>query len=173
MTAPRVVLVGGGRIADMHGRAHLELDRNSLYGLCDVDPGVCARRRAEWGLERTWTDFSAVLADPRVDAVEILTPHHLHLSMVTAAARAGKHVSVQKPMGLDLTECDAMIAACREAGVLFKVFENFVPPLSACPCADRGRAHRHAARHPNPHRRRLRRLTDSPALVGLAARRTP
>lgn len=130
MNPPRVVLVGGGRIADMHARGWRAQSRVELYGLCDLDPDVCARRKAEWGLARTWTDYSAVLADPKVDAVEILTPHHLHQSMVVAAAEAGKAVSVQKPMGRDLAECDAMIAACRKAGVAFKVFENFVfhPP---------------------------------------------
>ena len=130
MKTPRIVLVGGGRIADMHARGHLALGRGSLYGLCDVDPAVCARRAADWHLTRTWTDFEAMLTDPDVDGVEILTPHHLHLPMVVAAAAAGKAVSVQKPMGLDLAECDAMIEACRQAGVLLKVFENFVyhPP---------------------------------------------
>lgn len=130
MNRPRVVLVGGGRIADMHARGYLAQNRAVLFGLCDLDPAVCARRRGEWNLQRTWTDFDEMLADPEVDAVEILTPHHLHLPMVVAAARAGKAVSVQKPMGLNLDECDTMIAACRTAGVPLKVFENFVfhPP---------------------------------------------
>jgi predicted dehydrogenase len=125
-----VALVGGGRIADMHAPGYLEDERARLYALCDLDPDVRARREREWGLARTYADYAALLADPRVDAVEILTPHHLHHRMVLDAAAAGKHVSVQKPMALTLAECDDMIAACRRAGVLLKVFENFVfhPP---------------------------------------------
>jgi predicted dehydrogenase len=62
--------------------------------------------------------------------VEILAPYTLHFEMVVAAARNGKHVSVQKPMCLTLKEADEMIKACREAGVKLKVFENYIfyPP---------------------------------------------
>ena len=125
-----VALVGGGRIADMHAPGYLAHPHARLFALCDVDAGVLARRKAEWGLERTYLSYDELLADPDVDAVEILTPHHLHHPMVLAAARAGKHVSVQKPMAMTITECDEMIAACHQAGVRFKVFENFVfyPP---------------------------------------------
>ena len=125
-----IALVGGGRIADMHAPGVLANPRARLYALCDVSAEVRARRAREWGLERTYADYAALLADPAVDAVEILTPHHLHHGMAIEAAAAGKHVSVQKPMARTLGECDEMIDACRRAGVRLKVFENFVfhPP---------------------------------------------
>jgi len=56
-----------------------------------------------------------VLSRSDVDAVVIATPHTTHVSLVGAAAAAGKHVLLEKPMGLDVAECDAMIDACRAA----------------------------------------------------------
>ena len=72
-----------------------------------------------------------MLADPDVDAVEILTPSRLHAQMTVDAAAAGKHVSVQKPMALTVHEAQEMVDACEAAGVVFKVCENYVfyPPL--------------------------------------------
>ncbi len=131
MNAPlNVALVGGGRIADLHAPGYLKSPRARLYALCDTNPEVLARRNREWGLEATFTSYDALLADEKVDVVEILTPHHLHHPMVLKAAAAKKHVSVQKPMAMSLRECDEMIEACRCAGVHLKVFENFVfyPP---------------------------------------------
>lgn len=127
-----IALAGGGRIADMHAPGYLADPRARLYALCDLDAEVRERRRREWGLERTYASYADLLADPGVDAVEILTPHHLHHRMVLEAAAAGKHVSVQKPMAMTLAECDEMIEACRRAGVRLKVVENFVfyPPYA-------------------------------------------
>jgi len=53
-----------------------------------------------------------------VDAVDICTPPHLHPEAAIAAAKAGKHVSCQKPLARTLAECDAMIEAAHEAGVV-------------------------------------------------------
>jgi predicted dehydrogenase/putative sterol carrier protein len=127
----RIVLVGLGRIADLHAAAYRREPRARLHGVCDARPEVAAQRAAAWGVQQIYHSLEEVLADPRVDAVEILTPTHLHAEMVTAAAAAGKHVSVQKPMALSVADGRRMVAACAAAGVVFKVCENYVfyPPL--------------------------------------------
>ncbi len=85
----------------------------------------------EWGAPKAYPDYRALLADPQVDAVEVITPHHLHAPMGIAALQAGKHLSLQKPMAVSVAECDALIAAAHRAGKCFRVFENFryYPPL--------------------------------------------
>jgi Predicted dehydrogenases and related proteins len=116
----RVALVGCGLISDAHIRAYAKhADRARITVCCDVDRAKAEDRAAViGGGARAVTDYADVLADPDVDAVELCTPHHLHSEAVIAAARAGKHVMCQKPLAKTLAECDAMIAACREAGVV-------------------------------------------------------
>ncbi|MBV8462374.1 MAG: Gfo/Idh/MocA family oxidoreductase, partial [Acidimicrobiales bacterium] len=72
-----------------------------------------------------------ILADPSVDAVEILTPTHLHHDHVLAAVEAGKHVSCQKPIANTVDEARAMTKAAEAAGVIFRISECFrhYPPL--------------------------------------------
>jgi predicted dehydrogenase len=62
-----------------------------------------------------------LLADPRVVAVDVCTPTDDHAASVIAAARAGKHVHVEKPIALTLEDADSVIDACREAGVMLMV----------------------------------------------------
>ena len=64
------------------------------------------------------TNLDDVLSHPGVDAVIVSTPHYLHVPLGIAAAKAGKHVIVEKPMATTLEDADALIQACREAGVL-------------------------------------------------------
>ena len=64
---------------------------------------------------------AALLARPDIDAVVIATPHTTHLPLATLAAAAGKHVYLEKPMALSVAECDAIIDACRTAGVRLTV----------------------------------------------------
>ena len=125
-----VGIIGCGRITDMHVPGYARCDRARVLTICDVDVDLLARRKAEWGVERATTDHRELLADPDIDLVEIITPHHLHRRLVEEAFAAGKHVSVQKPMALTVADCEAMIAAGEQAGKLLKVFENFVffPP---------------------------------------------
>ncbi len=126
----RMGIVGLGRIADLHAKAYRHCDLARLHAVCDLDETLARRRASEWGARRVYTDYRALLADPEVDAVEILTPHHLHREMAIAACRAGKHVSVQKPMALSVEDCDRMIEAARASGVVLRVYENnvFYPP---------------------------------------------
>ena len=65
------------------------------------------------GAARAYGALEDLLADPTVDAVEILLPHHLHRDATLAALRAGKHVSLQKPPTLTLGELEELATAAR------------------------------------------------------------
>ncbi len=123
-------MIGVGDITMLHWPGYRDNDRAELAAICDLDEALLDRRKNEWGVARATTDYRDVFADPQIDLVEIITPHHTHKPLVVAAAQAGKHVSVQKPMSISVREADEMIEATRRAGVKFKVFENFVfyPP---------------------------------------------
>jgi phthalate 4,5-cis-dihydrodiol dehydrogenase len=83
-----------------------------------ADPRPEARARfAEDFSARAYESVEALCADPGLDAIYISTPHQFHLAHVRAAAAAGKHVLVEKPMALSLEECEAMIDAARAARV--------------------------------------------------------
>ncbi len=74
--------------------------------------------RAEFGIPRAYTDLAGLLADPEVQAVYIATPVYLHAEEAIAAAQAGKHVLVEKPLGLNVAQAEQVVAACAQAGVL-------------------------------------------------------
>ena len=87
-------------------------------------------------------DAAALLTRGDIQAVVIATPHSTHLPITEQAAAAGKHVYIEKPMALSVAECDAMIKACRDAGVNLTV--NNVTryrdsPLTAKRLIDEGR----------------------------------
>jgi phthalate 4,5-cis-dihydrodiol dehydrogenase len=87
-----------------------------------AEPRGEARARFERELGgRTYPDIGGLVADPDVDVVYVASPHALHASHAITAARAGKHVLVDKPMALDPADCVAMISAASEAGVSLMV----------------------------------------------------
>jgi len=126
-----VAFVGCGRISDLHALGYQRTREARIQGVFDVDPARAEAKARAWGVARVYRSFEEVVGDPTVDLVEILTPHHLHCEMTVAAAEAGKNVSVQKPMALTLEEADRMVAAARRAGVVLRIYENFVfyPPF--------------------------------------------
>ncbi len=129
----RVAFIGTGRISDLHALAYLDDERAELVALCDSNLELARERARKWGVPptRVFSNYHDLLALEDIDLVEILLPHHLHYQATLDAARAGKHISVQKPMALNLAQADEMIAAAREADVILKVYENFIfyPPV--------------------------------------------
>ncbi len=81
----------------MNVRGYLEDPRCDVVAVCDTDEAVGRRATEEWRAKTFYRDVDDLLADQSVDAIEILTPTHLHREHVVAALNAGKHVSVQKP----------------------------------------------------------------------------
>ena len=111
-------LLGAGLVAPFHAKSIQSSKGGRLVAVCDVDT-----QRAE-DLARE-SDANAVatldemLADPAIHVINVLTPNHLHYEAVLRCAQAGKHVITEKPPAMSLTETDAMIAACKDAGVKF------------------------------------------------------
>src|SRR5512136_523703 len=116
MNPIRVAIVGCGRISDLHQLGYRGREDAKIVAVCDTSAARAKKKAKEWGVEKV----------KQVDAVELLTPHHLHCPMTVQAGRAGKHVSVQKPMALSAAEADEMIAAAGKAGVILRVYETFV-----------------------------------------------
>ena len=90
---------------------------------------------AEYGVD-VESNAATLLARDDIQAALICTPHSTHRALTEAAAAAGKHVYIEKPMAVTLADCDAMIAACRAAGVLLDV--NHVTRHRASPLAAKG-----------------------------------
>ena len=130
MSKMKFVLVGCGRIAHLHVAGYKDNPDAALWGVFDINHGHAKKFAQEHGIGHVYASFDDVLADKEVTAVELLLPHHLHCEYTVKACHAGKHVSVQKPMAMNLAECDTMIKAAKDNGVKLKVFENFVfyPP---------------------------------------------
>ena len=126
-----VGFIGCGRIADLHYPGYKSGKEARIHAVCDADPGTAAARKRQWKAAKAYTDYRELLADPAVDAVEILTPHLAHEEQAVAAARAGKHVSLQKPMTVSLESASRILKAVAGTGTIFRVSDNymFYPPL--------------------------------------------
>jgi predicted dehydrogenase len=131
MERVRLAVLGAGNIAAMNVRGYLEDPRCDVVAVCDTDEAVSRQAAAEWGGATYYADLADLLADDSIDAVEVLTPTHLHHDHVIAALEAGKHVSVQKPVANSVDDARAMQAAAEAAGRTLRISECFVhyPPL--------------------------------------------
>ena len=112
----RVAIIGTGSISQAHYDGYRAAGAN-VVALCDVNPVQLAARATAWGVDRTYSDFGELFAAGDIDAVSIAAPTSVHHPATLAAAAAGAHVLVEKPLALDLALADEMIEVCREAGV--------------------------------------------------------
>lgn len=120
--ALRFAIVGCGGMAVRHAAAIRAAANARLVAAMDLDERL-ARDVAGDGFATT--RLEELLARDDVDAVLIVTPNHLHESIGVQAARAGKHVIVEKPIAHNLASADRLIAACRDAGVALSVGYSF------------------------------------------------
>nr|MBP8294148.1 Gfo/Idh/MocA family oxidoreductase [Caldilineaceae bacterium] len=115
-----VAVLGAGFMGETHARAFARIPDVRVIGVSSRSADKSAALAQAVGAE-PFTDAMALLHDPRVDAVSITLPTHVHANYTIAALRAGKHVLVEKPLALTLAECDAMIAAAAEANRVLMV----------------------------------------------------
>jgi len=121
MTEPRTIrwgIIGCGDVAEVKSGPAFQKARHSALVAVMRRNGDLARDYARrHGVPRWYDDAEALVRDPEVDAVYVATPPSTHCSYTLLAAGHGKPVYVEKPMAINAAECDAMIEACRAAGV--------------------------------------------------------
>jgi predicted dehydrogenase len=113
----RVGLIGSGFISAIHADSLKRCGDAELTAVASPSPGKAAAFAEKHGMAHHFTDYRQLLALEEIDMVVIGIPNDLHLGCALAAAAAGKHIVLEKPMCRNLAEADEMIAACRKAKV--------------------------------------------------------
>jgi len=117
-------VVGCGMIAGFHARAIKEIAGARLVGGYSSRFESAEKFAGEFG-GKAYRTFEELLGDPEIHVVNVCTPSGAHLDPAVAAAKAGKHVVVEKPLEITLKRCDAIIDACEAAGVnLITIFPS-------------------------------------------------
>ena len=106
-------IIGCGMIASFHAKAIADIRGTRLVACFDAVPAAADRLAAAQGC-RAYYKLDEMLADPEVEVVTIGTPSGAHLEPALAAARAGKHVIVEKPLEITLKRCDQIIRECEK-----------------------------------------------------------
>lgn len=130
MSQIRWGLIGCGDVANKRVAQAIQSEpRSQLVAACRRDETKLRAFCDKFSVEQPFVDCEQLIAEANVDAVYIATPVREHLPQTLAAARAGKHVLVEKPMAMTVAECDTMIAGCRESGVKLAVayYRRFYP----------------------------------------------
>jgi len=114
-----VLIHGAGWVSTQHIAAYQRNPRTEILAVSSRTSEEAQYRIKESGLSgvAAYDNLDKALAHPGVDIVSVCTPQHIHCANVLAAARAGKHLVIEKPAGISLAELQQMRAAVREASV--------------------------------------------------------
>lgn len=126
-------IIGCGDVARRRVAGAIQSEENSrLVAVCRRHAEKLHRFCNEFEVDRGYENADDLISDADVDAVYIATPVNLHLPQTIAAAKAGKHVLVEKPMAVSVAECDQMIDVCRENNVTLGVayYRRFYPVVA-------------------------------------------
>lgn len=122
----KIGILGAGAIVEQaHLPALCARTDVRVQWLADVQQETAKVRAEKWGIPQWTADYRDVLADPEIEVVDICTPPWLHRQMTIEALRAGKHVLLEKPMGMNTSECAAIQAAANASTCRFMVAENW------------------------------------------------
>jgi predicted dehydrogenase len=128
-----VAVVGFGWMGRVHTQAYVRLAhhfpqlglRPELVMVAEEVPGRAEEAAAQFGFASTTRDWRDIAADPRVQAVSITAPNFLHREIGVAMAEAGKHIWIEKPVGLTAADASAVADAVAKAGVQGTVGFNY------------------------------------------------
>lgn len=118
----KIGVLGCGQISQAaHFEACKKARNAELYAICDVAEDLLEKMTLIHGPEVAYTDYDAMLADPEVDAVIVAIADQFHVPMAIKALDAGKHVLVEKPMGVSVEECEGLKERVEASGLVLQV----------------------------------------------------
>lgn len=125
MNTVGIGFIGAGDISNLHAEAINDLDSAELIGLWNRTQAK-ANAKAELFGCKTYGSVEELLADPRIDAVFVLTNMETHCEYTIQAANSGKHVLVEKPTASNIVEIEKMQMAIQKAGVKCMPVHNYI-----------------------------------------------
>lgn len=121
----QVGIIGAGRIGRVHAATlAYRIPAAEIAAVADLNGAAARQAAADFGIARVVADAGEILADPAIRAVLICSSTDTHADLVTAAARAGKHIFCEKPIDHSLARIDHALEAVRNAGVILQVGFN-------------------------------------------------
>jgi predicted dehydrogenase len=130
----KICMVGAGRVGKVHSRSiSRHLPGGKLSALVEPVDEVRQVTAGEFGIDAQFSSLEQALESANFEAVVITTPTFTHRALAELAASRGKHIFLEKPMALNLAECDAVISAARYAGVILQIgfMRRFDPEFTA------------------------------------------
>jgi predicted dehydrogenase len=126
-------LIGAGLFGERHAQAYGRHHAVEFVAVCDLNLERAREIAGRYGAGYATADYRELLADPRIRALSVALPDHLHREVAVAAAAAGKDLLVEKPLATTVEDAEAIVAAAEAAGVRLMVdFHNRVnPPMVA------------------------------------------
>jgi predicted dehydrogenase len=124
MEKVRIGIIGSAFVSNIHTEALQDVCEAEVVAVCSPTKGHAEEFARRWRIPNAFTDYRRVLDRKDVDAVVIGIPNDLHCKVVAAAAEAGKHVILEKPMAHTLDDADEMLKACRKRKVMLGYAET-------------------------------------------------
>jgi predicted dehydrogenase len=113
----RTAIIGAGITGRAHASVLADYQRSELLAVCSRQAAAAAALAQKYAAPHVFTDYRELLRLPELEAVIIATPDFAHHELAVAAAQAGKHVLIEKPLTTSLAQADQIVAEVRRAGV--------------------------------------------------------
>ncbi len=120
----RIGIIGAGGFAAQHMEAFAEIPEIEVVAFMRRSEGPLRKMQEQWGVPKGYTDHREMLNDPDIDAIDIITPTDSHKAYALDAIASGRPVLCEKPLALNAADCEEMLNAAENAGVIHAVNFN-------------------------------------------------
>ncbi len=126
----KLALIGCGNLGRIHAGCIAQIDGARMAAFADARKDAAEKLRQDFQGDYATDDADRIFNDESIEAVYVCTQHDSHADLCIRAAKAGKHILVEKPLALNLSDCEAIASAVSEAGVrLMPAFKMRYYPL--------------------------------------------